>query len=426
MIKKRDFVNKCTFFMALLVGIYPIMPEYFAIGKIPVYYLIPILGVLLICIRTHSLQVSKQFLRRNYIFIVCSVIPFLIHGQMGTLLNWFITTLLILYLVNYYFHSKEQIECALDIVLFTSIIINVFSLFERLTEYNVWSVFETAPTIANDSSAYYRNGIIRIESSFGVALTFALYLLFINIVALYKLSIDDYKSSGFVLNKKRIGYIIAYILSLVCMVFTQCRLPLITLIFVQACFALRGNTSKKIKGIVVSLCLLLVFAIVFGDVLVEKVSTYFSLIIGVFAGLSGKSADDLTTAYRIELIPALIPYIKNKPLLGYGASYINKGFSFLILDHQHTSIDNNYLAQAMYYGIVGLVGNVYWLFNIIKNSIKKRLKKVKIDYFEFSIGILCVAYMVNLFSVYQMAESHLFYLLVGLYCKYESIKKGTL
>lgn len=417
--------NGYTSFIFLLAGIFPIMPEYFGIGEFPVYYLIPLLGLLLIITRTHSLKVSKHFLKRNYVFIICSVVPFLVHRQMGTLLNWFIITLLVLYLVDFYIRSKAQIEYALDMVLYASIVINLVSLIERITEYNVWSILETATRIANDSKPYYRNGVIRIESSFGVALTFAIYLLFINIIALYKLSTFEYKSHRFTTNKRKIIYTVAYVLSLVCMVFTQCRLPLITLILVQGCHILRGKPSKKVKEVIIFLCMIPVFGIVFGDALIEKMSGYFSLICGVFAGFSGKTADDITTAYRLELIPALVPYIKNNPLVGYGASYINEAFSFFILGHHHTSIDNNYLAQAIHYGIVGLIGNIYWLIYIIQKVAKKITKKVKLDSFEFSIALLCLVYMVNLFSVYQMAESHLFYLLVGLYCKYECLKEGS-
>ena len=413
--------NNNVFLLLLLVGIYPVLPEYFGIGKTPFYMFIPLIGLLLLLSKKSTLIVKRSFIKNNSLFFLLCTLPFIFHSQLGTWINWFVTTVVVLYLLDSLLCSRRDIEWCLDAILYVSIIINLIALIERFTGYNVWSLFQTGANISNDSSAYFRYGVIRIEASFGVALTYSMYLLFVSLIALYKIISTKSTESGLLVRKKTAIYVFAFLLSIVCIVFTQCRLPLITIVFSLIFVVFKGKFLKKSKVLLLVLLILLVVGVIFIDQLIELVGHFFSLFQDFFGGLSGNTADDLTTAYRFELIPTLLPYIEEKPVFGYGASYINNGFTFIILDHKHKSIDNNYLAQALYYGIVGLLGNVWWIFSIIKRNISLTIKRIELDDFEFFILLICIVYAVNLFSLYQMMESHLFYIIVGLYCKYEDL-----
>ena len=207
---------------------------------------------------------------------------------------------------------------------------------------------------------------------------------------------------------------LGYILSIITIYLTTARMVLILTIILQMFFivSLRPDRRALIISSGIIICLLVVIT-------TPEVLDAIYFIPAIFNPdyYSKVSDGGQNIAYRLQLFSALGKYIKENPLLGLGYEK-SKNLRFLIETPTSSwmaySIDNNYLSYLAKYGLIGFTANIYPLVWIIRYTKKLRWSDKSILNIIGKWGLLIfVLYAVNLFSVFQMGEKRIFFILVG-------------
>lgn len=383
--------------LSVLIAIITVLPDYWRLFGQPIYqYFILLLSVLCTFERKTIKKRKIHFVEKTLLLMLCLYfIPRFVHLDFRSLIAIIIVPILFIYSVYVFVETEDDIHMLIESFLSVGLILSLFCIIEFIYETNVFSLLNNVELGIIDSTPQYRNNVIRIESSFGTAIACGIYYNFINILCLFRIN------SGYG-NRK---HIILYILSCICIILTQSRMPIITLLFSQVlCFR---KSNKIIK--LIAPCVLLVIFI--GDLLTEQlilnaITKYATLISSVL--LKNTNYYDVSVEYRKQLISVLLPVIEDKIIFGHGQTFMSN-FSFRIWQFTYTSIDNNYLGVLLRYGCFGLLAQL-WPFIIgAYYSIKNRKNEL-----SFYIIIIIIVYLMNLLSVYEMSENRAFYYTIGI------------
>lgn len=401
-------INVKNLVLYIMLVFFPILPEYFRIGGYTVYQFIIVGAFLWTCV--NGIKKSKLRFYSKYILpiLLLSVVVNGYYKEYSSFISILITPVMAIFVIFMLLKDEEDCDNALKFLVVVGLFMGLTGFVEFISGYNIFSLVETADLGAMGPSAYYRNGMIRIEQSFGSAITFGLYMLFVNAIAFSMISISQ--------GKQRKRYLLCYVITFPIVFLTGSRMPILTLVLLQVLFFMRSKMSKKV-AVIIGLLFILFFDLVNGGVLYTYISKYSSLVVQLFSG----DTTDTSSSYRLALIPTLIPYIKNKFWLGYGNSFMNN-FTFMYDGHSHYSIDNGYLSNLMAHGVLGLLRTLWPMLCGCVLATKMLKRKDKRGYYFLSMYIV---YLMNIFSVAQMGERKICFTLVAVQMAYEyfEIKK---
>ena len=380
--------------LSIYVLLYPILPEYFRIMGIPFYQYLTIGALLLVIIPRKRVQTLKFYSKYALPCFFLALVSYGRFFEIQTFLNYILTPLIAGYII-FELTSRWNENKIINLLLLGAVIISVCGIIEKVTGgYNVFSLIETVDFGSSGTQINTRNGALRIEGSFGQPISFALYLIFVNV-----LSFIRYTETK---RNHRLKYGLVFLLTLLNLFFTDARMPIITYIAIMAFFIMKSKMSKKV-AIILSVIFILIFDFINQGLISEMLSKYMGIIADIFS--SQQRDTDATVAYRLGLFSALLPKLNGHWLFGYGNVYMQR-FTFSMFGFTYTSIDNSILATLMYHGLVGLALFAYPLIISVVTSIKNYRNGISRGYY---FSILLVFYIVNLFSVAQLADKRIFY-----------------
>lgn len=358
-----------------------------------------------------------RFCRRDlfYIIVICflfKLIPYMANGELDRIMVETIEVFLPLTLIFFVFqYDHDLIEKTITVVIVTSFIICIFGLVEEFFHFNVFSLIENYQFVNPrlGTSTTYRWGVYRIEQGFNTSLTYELYLAMCIGLTFYRF---------FTVTSSRKKYLIVLFLQMINCIFTMSRG--ITLALAVGILLILFLNKKDIKfryvvlTILVFTVLLLVF-IQYQAEMFEGLGNVFDSIVSILRTGNGGAFDDNSISDRHYFQSRAFEALKDPRnfLFGVGEEGLRK----------MRTIDNDWLLELSAFGIFGLASfailTLYPVFFSVKNwfYLFKQPKNQRIDteiVFNKCMAITFVVYSISLYTVAQMEEARMFYLLTGI------------
>lgn len=421
-------------YVYIFVFLYPIAPDYLRIGKLSSSEVIFFFFIVLYFLTRRKLKRSNiiGLLKKYWIYILLSIVPFFTHGERAIVIDTVIKPLVICIVLMQWCNSKKKMEKIFHILIMAGLFMCVLGIVESLTQFNVFSLIQNYGFDEKMGAMWLdqRYGRVRIEGSFGQAIPFSIYLIFINVLTIYKLY-----NKNTISQKKQVLYCIVWVLSILCIVLTGTRVSMlfIGLIHLYVIYLMRAQ--YKILLIVIGIACVGIYAFLGGEgnILTDSIYTILSLINPELARKISDSGS--TTTYRLSMFAYLSQFLTKHLWIGMGyANSLNVAIPVEGVNGTwyQSSIDNNYLVWWLRYGLFGMIANIFYnaypiryLFSIKKNGEHSgSINKQKHLLFWTFIG-----YTVALITVYQMGEKRIHSILIALiivmyYWKHEESAYG--
>ena len=402
------------FIIIICITLFTMLPDYFYIGTQFYKYLIVIV-LFIILYRGVEVKKVKYYLSYMLPVLMLAIISYGYHKEIFTFLTYILTVFMPGFIVFSFINKDSDLKRIIYFLITVAIILCVFGIVEWITEKNVFSLIETIDLGTMGTRVKYRDDRPRIQQSFGQPITFALYLFFI-----FMLAFTQEKNN----KKDKIVCISTMLLSFVGVYLTAARFPFITLILFILFIVLNRNKKEKIL-LFGFLFLILCLDLATKQIIFSKIINYTTLIKDAIWGIINRQNEvtDMNTTYRLQLIPILLPFIKQKFFFGYGNVFMSS-FTFKIFGFTHTSIDNSILSNMMSHGFIGLIVFIMPIIYGIVFSIK--LIKRKDNNGKYYLCFL-ILYCLNLISVAQLSEKRIMIVFIAiLMAKYynSSIKEN--
>lgn len=409
-------LNRCiaAFSFTLFVAVFPILPSYTRLMGYTVY-----LWLAILTFATFALLFNKDFLRipKRYFVLSMMVIslyatPLAFNMQPERIAYelldvWLPITIVLL---GFKHSTSEQIEKIISLLVFISGILCVSGIVEEIVPFNVFSIIENM-TYENPnfgSLPATRFGMIRIEQSFNTALTYALYLMMAFSLTFYRF-----------FSRRKKGYIIIMILQCVNIILTFTRG--VSLIFFVGTVLLLLFCKKEIGlnhvlGTILTVIVCISAAFIAFPQILEFVSNLFGSAIRLLFG-SNEISIDQSSLMRQGFQSAAFEALKSPTVFLFGVG--EYGLRDMV------SIDNEWLLEITGYGILGVIGFAILLLIPIIYSIRGIIISQKNCNRKNALLYKCllcafIEYAVSLYTVAQMAEARMFYVLFGIACAYNT------
>lgn len=400
----------------IFIALYPIAPGFFKVANLDS-------GVILSCLYCAVYTVlkfhtsGKYKLNKTNLSIIlsvfcCMVIPMLYHFEISKAIRTFVEYYLLILLLTDYFHSQERIDEAIRVILGVCSIWCLFGFYEAIIGQNLFSFLFNGTITDIGPDLQYRGAFARCETTFGHAITYAIYLSFNGIIASY-----------YAITTKKKKYIFIYIL-IVCNLFlTISRAPIIVFIIVQMIMLYTLGIRFFVRALLKVLCVaafILIFAGIIRPQIYSNLLEMATMVMAVFSENLAERVSYISNAnpfeYRFELFRVIPQYIKGYWLMGRG---IDLNFTFSMFGFTYYSIDNAFLYWVLTFGVVGLFGNVLSIFSIFIISMRNRRK----NWTARVIICIVLIYTLNLLSVAQMAEYKIWIIIVSIVLAVRQLEK---
>lgn len=401
-------------YLYLIIILYPLLPPYFVLfgARVSTILAFLCLFMLFTAPQFYRLSLSIPKLLVFSIIFLCYVFPSVFNGEVfSTEFVSFLSSYLIIptycaILVD----SKSKFDKMASTMIASAMVLCCFSLLELVFHYNIFSLIETVKLGAMGPGSMVRFGIYRIESSFGQAIAFAIYLSFILCLVFYKL----FKKENQTRFKQNLYLIIVLLLNIFIFL-TISRFPILIVLIADFIFFWKLNKKSKIK-VAISVGVIVTVIIVFS---LFNGGSFFKILIDNILGIAkgdSSTSDDNSLAYRLALYQNSLKVIGNDYFFGRGL-HVNTFFIMLSPYYglfASTSFDNGFVYIFLMQGIFGLLGWIIFCFSCFHICISTYKKNVN-DHINFPIFILILLCIVNMFSVARLDESRSFMVIIGCY-----------
>lgn len=402
-------------YLVIVLLLYPILPSYFVIFGARVTTILA-LGCLLLLFSTpqfYKLRLTGIKLMIMLIIFLCYLMSAISNkevftsGFLSEICNYFIIPLYCAVLID----TKEKFDKCCTLLIASAMVLCVLSLTELFFGFNLFSLIETVDLGHVGSGSSARFGIYRIESSFGQAIAFAIYLSFIVCLVFYKLY-NKNNASSFMQNI----YLFCLLLLTLFIFLTGSRFPLLVVLVSYLAFFFKLQKKTKIKLLII-LAIAIVGVVIFG--LIKGNSFFkelFDSIIAIFKGDTSDRTQENTANYRLSLFKYSKLVVGNDYFFGRGL-HVNTAFVHLSPNYglfQSYSFDNGFIYIYLQQGIVGLIAWISLTYSIIVSVILS-YKKGENDHINFPIAVLVAVCLLNMFSVARLDESRAFMMIIGCY-----------
>lgn len=414
----KKTISVINVFLVIVVALYPILPSYTLFLGLRLHSFLAFASALLLLILVlhYNYRFKKIVLSLFFLIILSLGITSIVNKD-------FFSTSFVSLVAQYFFLpsfifvvfiQKQNKRLYLKISIIIGIVLCVLSITE-LFGFNIFSL------ICNQTDILYmmgpetgqRFGIYRIESSFGQAIAFSVYLTYILILVYYY--IYKYKNDsgrGYVLFVLLIFFFNLFI------VLTLSRFPILVAILVNIVgfFTLNKN-NKKIFALfsIVSLAIMLIFLSFSGE------NIFIKLINNIISTFKGESSEEYNPfSYRLGLFTYIQQVLDNNERWFFGVG-MQGNYSFLVPTEYggytlKRSIDNGFLSILVSQGIIGLLTwSLYYLFFVVIFFKMAFTKNALFDRKSGLFGLLFVVVaLLNMLSVARLDESRAFCVFVPL------------
>ena len=414
--KTRNLKGMPLFY--LFIAFYPILPSYTRMLGYPVYYFL-LLGAstLVILLNVQKAKfISQRFLFGTILISTLYIIPFLVNAQPERILFEFLEVLLPLFFTCFVLKNDNNAgEKSISIILLISLIISAFGLVEAATGYNVFSLIENQvpDNIRFGSLQATRWNMVRIEQGFNTALTYALYQTLCFGLAFYRY-----------LGKNQKQYLFLMVLQVLNIFLTWTRG--VTFIFCAGVAGMlfvnrREFGFKRMVSIILIAAFGLSILMLSDPAVLEMFGRLFGAGLSILLTGTGGAYDDASISMRAGYQSAAFEALSKPRNLLFGVG--EYGLRDMV------SIDNEYLLEITGYGIGGLIAFIAILaipvVVCIRGSRKaKRNRNTSTRMFYNTMLMSCLIYSASMYTVAQMADARIFYLIWGIIlCYHRGNKK---
>lgn len=391
----------------IFAALYPIAPGYFKIAGLDsgVALALGYAFVYLICkvLEGESFRVSKRILRLIVTALLLIMIPLVTSVDVPRIIRTAIEYGVIPIYLYDYADDQNKIRELFDCLILVAAVMSIIGTIEFFTKTSIFTALYNSGNrtdLAPDLQV--RGNFVRSETTFGHAISYAIYLSFCGLIALQR-----------VLTTPKRLYCIEYLLILLNLILTVSRAPILIFFVVQlVLLGLNGRTQLiKYCGRVAAVIAIVIAALkIVAQQFFEQLQSIFDIVLAVFSESAAKRVGDVSNAnpfeYRLGLLKVIPPIIKNKLLLGNGSFY---QIHFSLFGHTYSSVDNAYLTWLVHYGLIGLIGYLIPIIVVFCAGVRMR---------KYSNGkiLICIAivYIANLFSVAAMYEYKAFIIIYSL------------
>ena len=399
--------------------VYPILPSYTRVLGYTVYSVLTILffGFLFLFNTNKVKTLSKKFVYLSSVIIILYSVSFIYHSEFDRIIYEFIEVYLpiALLLFVFKFFNKEDIEYAISLLVFTSFIICIFGILEFFTSFNIFSIIENMryenPRFGSIQDT--RLGVVRVEQSFNTPLTYAIYISMTFVLTFYKYFV-----------KKNKIYIIIMIAQTINVFLTMTRG--VSLIFIAG-ICMLVFVNRKYLGIrrifsILAFTILLMSIALFAfpdlwDTINKLLGSALNLVFGGHTDIDNSKL--MRQRYQDNAFRAL----RSDLVIIFGVG--EYGLRNLV------SIDNEWLLEITGYGIFGFIAFCMILLvplkcahNGLKNS--KMINDIESEFFFCCMLVMLLEYYISLYTVAQMAEAKMFYVIFAIIISYSKITRREL
>lgn len=425
MIKRLSFSDICLYTYCFL---FPILPEFTQLLGRPIYDWVTIVFAICTLFNRRFILKKDKFSKYILFSVFLYVLMYGYHGEWRSIIGISLVCFIPMLCIYSYITSVEKIRKVLYCLLWGGLLLCVESLIEYFLGFNVFSLIQTIPA-DNGMGAIilnYRYNHVRVEATMGGSSIYAMYLLFINFTTVL-LYFDSRRNRIKLRNIAKI----MYIFTIACIFMTATRMVIILCILTQCIVFLKLDSKKKIWIILLGILGGGAAILFYKDSSSSDMLDSLYALVGLFNHDAYAKISDggQNVSYRLYLFTALEPYISQRPITGWGARFMN-GFTFDMVTSVSSwrafSIDNNYLSYLITYGIIGLVADINPMISTIIISFKQ-YKVSKRNIFFFLALLIVFIYMLHLFSVFQMGEKRVFFVLTAIFWAYlRECRKGEM
>lgn len=328
----KNIINPIMFIYILGLFIFTYRPGYNVISNLSAIFLIIAIWMSIIIARKKV--IFNTYIILQLIFIVICMFSSLYAIKTNTSISK-VLTLLFLFAVTFslvnYIDTLEKVETILSYIMYSGVITCLYIL-----------------AISDFSQVTRFGGEFGNVNSIGLSIAASAIICFSRIVS-----------------KKKYKYIVFLLLMITCILLTGSRKALLLVVasFLLIAFLRNKNSiSKIIKFILITVCLLLVFAY-----LIFEIPIFYQIIgrrfENLFDFIGGKGTNEGSINIRYNMTKIGIDFFKEKPILGYGID----NYRYL---YAGTYSHNNAVELMVGTGIFGFL--VYYLMQltVLKDLIK--------------------------------------------------------
>lgn len=423
-------ISQYNLIQILLIS-FPVLPFYFMVGNICVSnILVVIVGCLGLCVILQNHALSIKIDGPQLILFIWVGVRFIAYELYGDYMEgvWFLfRTLICGFVVISGIKSRDSFLKSIRILVYTSGVIACFGIIESTTQFNIFSLINTAGTALNYNPL--RFGLLRILSFTSQTIVYCIYCMFMASMAFYLLSIEQRKRERHIL-------LLIYILLWINGLLTLSRSAILAFIVSQLLLLYGcGYTKFIIRIFQIVFCGILCYLIL-GFIFPQIRTVGQNLVFMILAVFNDNYADTITSSYgsdnlkgignRFQLYSWVWESIKGHTVWGMGSRtafeyQYTAHYGFYDVPSTKTSIEVQYLYVLFHYGIIGLVSEVFAYVAILWKSIKSNFKPASWEgniSFSFVCAVVFFVYFMAMFAVNQSSEARIFYILVFLLLTY--------
>lgn len=370
-----------------------------------------ILWGITIYINNFNLKFCKSYFYLAYIAI--TLFGYFFHGNTITGFFKALELILVLLMIPRLIDSENKYWRMIDAILFVGGILAVLGLIETITGINVFEIIAGVET--SSASNIYRFGLRRSQGFCNNFINYGAFLGMMSCLALYRITNQN--------KTKKSKTIIIYVLLILNMLSTLSRGVILIFGIIQLILWWKAGVLKRIDRVFKILGAIILIGVILqllGVPVIDAINNIYYMIAVIFdssyeASLSDSFGSNVGgIGNRLDLFGWIYDAVKDNLFFGMGYSsrfsvHLNGGF-------YKTSIENSYLAQLYYTGILGLTGLLFFLFGNIKKAISAKLKMTSEGAFRYESMFvwLTIGYMLAMFTFKVQSDFRLYYILAGL------------
>lgn len=312
--------------------------------------------------------------------------------------------------------TRDRFIQAIDTLILAGAFLGILGIFEAFTGINIFQMASNAPDVYFSQDVRY--GLLRVLTTFSQPISYGLFQVFICALCIYRLNIS-------VNNRDNKFLHIAYLLSVINVVLSVSRIPIIACVIIHIILLYKKSNIGFINYLVyieIIICILALFA------LLSNINVPFiSDLVYAFGSITGEAAESSSAiglGDRLDLWDWVFSSMGKSWVFGRG---ILTEFSYTVYEWQiKTSIENQYLSVLFHIGLVGLGILIISYCCILYSSARRsRLNGNIIGEkrfpFNYLVLIVLAVYYICQFGVQETDMARIYVLLIALSISYNRL-----
>ncbi len=422
---EKLLIIECVF-----IGLYLILPDYFAIELSKGFPLMTISRILLALVMliymfknrfriSLTISKNKKIEKVILLYIISMIFINLINlsqtkESVKAIFSLLFENLLLVYILTKVINTKKKLYQTFEILSISSGVVAIVSFISVFIGKNLFYYLYTINRSTLQANTI-RMGRLRAEAGFGHPVYYAMYCVIMAVICL----------SCYINNKsKKTLYLICFILNVIGLLLSNSRgsfvvLGLIVMLYVT-------NSNKRSIKQALMLLILGIIGLLIGCLISDSIRSFlFKILLSLFAivnkkvSVSGYGENAGGMSSRIAQLSSLVYVYNNRMLFGFGKRAIARNVVLVLMNGcwlPLQTMDMGIVSVVVQYGYVGLAVEVLLFISILwylwKN--RKQDQVIKLFFYVF------LAYCLGLLTISGM--NSLLWFIVGLFVAYVNIK----